>query len=366
MKKVVGDLKSGRSDQENNLTVGSTLTTGHLPCSTQSLLMVQIMMTGRQRWLTIGVVGFLATLLLLNSTIRKNPPLEIPQPHVQWRDEGEYVGLGWTGGGEEREVGVKSSEKKHPMFRIPSWSKAGDGCAVNEALWDCVGDDRDWGLVFVDHRPGENRVRAVERLAQHAEIVIVHDTQQPSYGWPSDWEQSKNSQNPIWGGRSAFVDKEGRENAWTTAVQGDLDPSGEFFANMRKIWHSDEARTASASLNPDHGEFGTHTRLLWAAAKASQGDILEMGTGAFSTPMLHNLTGETGRNLVSAETDSGWLSKFQDQGLGHHQLLLVPVYGDGAGCFGNNDGVPPSEDLTWAGIPSPKLSNKEVACPKIS
>ena len=90
------------------------------------------------------------------------------------------------------------------------------------------------------------------------------------------------------------MDKEGRENAWTTAVQGDLDPSGEFFANMRKIWHSDEARTASASLNPDHGEFGTHTRLLWAAAKASQGDILEMGTGAFSTPMLHNLTGEKG------------------------------------------------------------------------
>ena len=55
---------------------------------------------------------------------------------------------------------------------------------------------------------------------------------------------------------------------------------------------------------------------------------------------------------------------------------------DGAGCFGKNNGVPPSEvskielyifiskiilqALTWAGIPSPGLSNKEVACPKIS
>ena len=52
-------------------------------------------------------------------------------------------------------------------------------------------------IIFV----GENRVKAVERLARHAEIVVVHDTQQPSYGWPSDWEHSKNSENPIWGGR---------------------------------------------------------------------------------------------------------------------------------------------------------------------
>ena len=123
------------------------------------------------------------------------------------------------------------------------------------------------------------------------------------------------------------MDKEGRGDAWTTAVQGDLDPSGEVFANMHKLWLSEEAREVYASLNPGHGEFGTHTRLLWAAAKASQGDVLEMGTGAFSTPMLHNLTGSAGRSLVSAETDSAWLSKFQEQGLGHHQLLLVPVYG---------------------------------------
>ena len=128
--------------------------------------------------------------------------------------------------------------------------------------------------------------------------------------------------------RSAFVDKEGSEAAWTTAVQGDLDPSGKAFAEMLKLWDSEEARTVHASLNPDHGEFGTHTRLLWAAAKASQGDVLEMGTGAFSTPMLHNLTSASAdRSLVSAETDSAWLSKFQEQGFGHHQLLLVPVYG---------------------------------------
>ena len=110
-------------------------------------------------------------------------------------------------------------------------------------------------------------------------------------------------------------------------MQGDLDTFGEAFANMRKLWDSKEAQRVYASMNPDHGEFGTHMRLLWAAAKASKGDVLEMGTGAFSTPMLHNLTASAGRRLVSAETDSAWLSKFQEQGFGHHQLLLVPVYG---------------------------------------
>ena len=50
-------------------------------------------------------------------------------------------------------------------------------------------------------KSGENRVRAVERLARHAEIVVVHDTQQQTYGWPTDWEQSKNSEHPIWRGR---------------------------------------------------------------------------------------------------------------------------------------------------------------------
>ena len=123
------------------------------------------------------------------------------------------------------------------------------------------------------------------------------------------------------------MDKGGRGAAWTTAVQGDLDHSGEAFAKMLQLWDSQEAWTVYSSLNPDHGEFGTHTRLLWAAAKATQGDVLEMGTGAFSTPMLHNLTASAGRRLVSAETDSAWLSKFQEQGFGHHQLLLVPVYG---------------------------------------
>ena len=123
------------------------------------------------------------------------------------------------------------------------------------------------------------------------------------------------------------MDREGKGDAWTTAVRGDLDRSGEVFAKMQKLWRSKEAKTIYASLNPDHGEFGTHSRLLWAAAKASEGNILEMGTGTFSTTMLHNLTKITGRALVSAETDSSWLSKFRKQGFGHHQLLLVPVYG---------------------------------------
>ena len=60
------------------------------------------------------------------------------------------------------------------------------------------------------------------------------------------------------------------------------------------------------------------------------------GHWGLSTPMLHDLTESTGRQLVSAETDSAWLSKFKEQGGGHHQLLLVPVYGSQFDKFVSN------------------------------
>lgn len=50
-------------------------------------------------------------------------------------------------------------------------------------LWDEVGNDRHWGVVFVDHRPGERRVVDIQRLRSNADIIVVHDTEQPSYNY---------------------------------------------------------------------------------------------------------------------------------------------------------------------------------------
>ena len=39
----------------------------------------------------------------------------------------------------------------------------------------------DWSVVFVDHAPGESRRRAVERAADRAEMIVVHDSEELSY-----------------------------------------------------------------------------------------------------------------------------------------------------------------------------------------
>jgi hypothetical protein len=48
-------------------------------------------------------------------------------------------------------------------------------------LWDAIGNDQEWGVVFVDHRPGERRKIDVEKFKNSAQIIVVHDTQQPTY-----------------------------------------------------------------------------------------------------------------------------------------------------------------------------------------
>ncbi|MEX0671932.1 MAG: hypothetical protein WD068_01105 [Candidatus Babeliales bacterium] len=51
------------------------------------------------------------------------------------------------------------------------------------SLWDSVGADREWSVAFIDHRPGERRIDDIQRLRNQTAVFVVHDTQQPSYGW---------------------------------------------------------------------------------------------------------------------------------------------------------------------------------------
>ena len=50
-------------------------------------------------------------------------------------------------------------------------------------LWDHVGKEMHWGVVFIDHSPGERRVVDIERLRNKADIIVVHETQQSSYNY---------------------------------------------------------------------------------------------------------------------------------------------------------------------------------------
>jgi hypothetical protein len=50
-------------------------------------------------------------------------------------------------------------------------------------LWDAIGGDTHWAMVFIDHRPGERRIVDVERLRNNTDIFVIHDTETEGYGY---------------------------------------------------------------------------------------------------------------------------------------------------------------------------------------
>lgn len=121
-------------------------------------------------------------------------------------------------------------------------------------------------------------------------------------------------------------------------------------------------------FNPKKEAYGSHIKVLSAAALSTSGDVLEMGTGYFSTPMLHDIiSSQGGRLLVSAEPNLPWLSKFINLSSPSHQLVGLPVYEDGAGCRHYEGGSLTELDfakLSVMGDVTNKLqSNRKIKCP---
>lgn len=214
---------------------------------------------------------------------------------------------------------------------------SGVGCKSDEGVsWDSIGQDREWGLIFVDHSPGERRTADIIKLLPSTKLMVVHDTEQPTYRWPENWVGRRNFQVKVSG-------------VGTTLLQGDLDKDGKLFDQVvaaiteeNKIKADKEALIKD--LNPDGAPFhlyGTHLKLLLVTAsllveKGEKGDILEMGAGLFSTSELHNVlvkdTDKT-RMLVSVETDFNWIKELARNFTSEfHQFILVPVYSDLATC----------------------------------
>jgi len=74
---------------------------------------------------------------------------------------------------------------ERPWHRFQYLPVYEDDFSVNPkpALWDTVGADLHWGVVFIDHRPGERRKVDIARLKNKADIIVVHDTETASYGY---------------------------------------------------------------------------------------------------------------------------------------------------------------------------------------
>jgi len=52
-------------------------------------------------------------------------------------------------------------------------------------------EDRHWGMVFVDHAPGERRIVDIERLKDQADFIVIHDTQEAGYKYETVLPQFK-------------------------------------------------------------------------------------------------------------------------------------------------------------------------------
>ena|SRR3990167_728164 len=63
--------------------------------------------------------------------------------------------------------------------------------------------------------------------------------------------------------------------------------------------------------------------LLYLALEATKGDVIEMGTGHGSTPILHDYCTHRKRKLHSYETSKEWLSKFEATANDYHSFTLV-------------------------------------------
>lgn len=63
--------------------------------------------------------------------------------------------------------------------------------------------------------------------------------------------------------------------------------------------------------------------LLYKALESTTGEVVEMGTGHGSTPLLHEYCTENKRTLESYETEKTWIEKFEETANDYHSFTLL-------------------------------------------
>jgi len=71
----------------------------------------------------------------------------------------------------------------------------------------------------------------------------------------------------------------------------------------------------------------THIFMLVRAFDQSEGDVLELGTGYFSTLILHWLCAIAGRKLVSYDNQTRWFKRAKEMwSIGNHEIYFAKDY----------------------------------------
>lgn len=85
------------------------------------------------------------------------------------------------------------------------------------------------------------------------------------------------------------------------------------------------ARIIVQKYNPN---FGTHIPVLIKILEISEGPVLELGMGVFSTPLLHTLCAKKNRLLVSFESDKDYVESHEDFKTDMHKINFVENWND--------------------------------------
>jgi len=66
--------------------------------------------------------------------------------------------------------------------------------------------------------------------------------------------------------------------------------------------------------------YSSHAPILAACSQLTEGRVIEVGAGAYSTPLLHALC--RGRELITIEREAGWAEKFRCLESPNHKLII--------------------------------------------
>lgn len=73
----------------------------------------------------------------------------------------------------------------------------------------------------------------------------------------------------------------------------------------------------------NHLHWGSHMPVLMRLMEMTEGDVLELGTGVYSTPFLHYACSLQGRHLVSYENDKKYFDIYKGYQSKFHDIIFV-------------------------------------------
>lgn len=155
------------------------------------------------------------------------------------------------------------------------------------------------------------------------------------YTYLKDWESDKNKCICLGHGVSKRIDRSSWKHDAKLLVSGHyIDahcprPYSKYKTDIEDIVTKLKAAiTVKKLTSRSELGVGSHMASLVTMVMNTDGPVLEMGSGDFSTPLLHAVCSRSKRFLLTTDTDKKWLNYFIDLETEWHAFQYIPVYED--------------------------------------